>query len=145
MKMICENRRARYDYFIEWTLTAGIVLTGTEIKSLRSDHATITESYAAIDRNLEAWIYNSNIPEYRFGTFNNHEPKRVRKLLLNRREIEKLADASQREGMTIVPLKMYFNDRGRVKIDIAVAKGKKIYDKRQNEKKKEWTREKILI
>jgi len=143
--MICENRRARYDYFIEWTLTAGIVLTGTEIKSLRSDHATITESYAAIDRNLEAWIYNSNIPEYRFGTFNNHEPKRVRKLLLNRREIEKLADASQREGMTIVPLKMYFNDRGRVKIDIAVAKGKKIYDKRQNEKKKEWTREKILI
>jgi SsrA-binding protein len=141
-KIIADNRRARYNYEIGEKFEAGIALTGTEVKSLRTGKATIAESYAGVDRAGEMWLYNANIPEYLAGNRFNHEPKRPRKLLLKAREISKLAQGVERQGMTVVPLKLYFNPRGRAKIEIALAKGKQMHDKRETEKKRDWAREK---
>jgi SsrA-binding protein len=141
-KIIADNRRARYNYEIGEKFEAGIALTGTEVKSLRTGKATIAESYAGVDRAGEMWLYNANIPEYLAGNRFNHEPKRPRKLLLKTREISKLAQGVEREGMTVVPLRLYFNRRGRAKIEIALAKGKQMHDKRETEKKRDWAREK---
>jgi SsrA-binding protein len=141
-KVVSENRRARFNYEIGDTYEAGIALTGSEVKSLRTGKATIAESYAD-SKNGELWLINANIPEYlQAGPFNNHAPKRPRRLLLHHREIDRLSNAVEREGMTIVPLKLYFNEKGRAKIEIAVARGKKLHDKRETLKKRSWEREK---
>ena len=141
-KVVADNRRARFNYEIGETFDAGIALTGTEVKSLRTGKATIAESYAHVDRSGEAWLVNANIPEYLAGNRFNHEPKRLRKLLLKKRELAKLSQAVEREGMTIVPLKLLFNPKGRAKLTIALGKGKKLHDKREVEKKRDWSREK---
>jgi SsrA-binding protein len=139
-KVVAHNRKARFNYQIGETFEAGIALTGTEVKSLRAGKATIAESYAD-SRDGEIWLINSNIPEYlQAGRF-NHPPKRPRKLLLHRNQINKLMGAVEREGMTLVPLKLYFNARGRAKIELALARGKKLHDKRETEKKRSWDRE----
>jgi SsrA-binding protein len=141
-KTVSENRKARFNYEIGDTYEAGIQLTGSEVKSLRSGKATIAESYADA-KGGEIWLINANIPEYlQAGPFNNHAPKRPRRLLLHHREIDRLSNAVDREGMTIVPLKLYFNERGRAKIEIALARGKKLHDKRETERKRSWEREK---
>ena len=140
--MVAQNRKARHDYHLGDHFEAGMVLTGTEVKSLRTGKSTIAESYAHVDRHGEAWLVNANIPEYLAGNRYNHEPKRPRKLLLKSRELAKLAQAVEREGMTIVPLKLYFNAKGRAKLQIALGKGKKLHDKREVEKKRDWSREK---
>jgi SsrA-binding protein len=144
-KVVADNRRARFDYEIGESFEAGLALTGTEVKSLRTGKATIAESYAHVDRHGEAWLVNANIPEYLAGNRFNHEPKRLRKLLLKQREIAKLAQGVEREGMTIVPLKLYFNERGRAKLQIALGRGKKLHDKREVEKKRDWGREKSRL
>jgi len=141
-KIAADNRRARFNYEIGDTYEAGLALTGTEVKSLRTGKATIAESYVSVDRKGEVYLINSNIPEYLQGNRYNHEPRRHRKLLLKTREIARLAQAIEREGMTIVPLKVYFNSRGRAKIEIAIARGKKLHDKRETEKQRDWSREK---
>ena len=140
-KSVAENRKARFNYEIGETYEAGIVLTGSEVKSLRSGKGSIAESYADA-RDGEIWLINANIPEYLQAHRFNHPPKRPRKLLLHQRQINKLAGAVEREGMTIVPLRIYFNDRGRAKVEIALAKGKKLHDKRETSKKRDWDREK---
>jgi SsrA-binding protein len=139
-KVVADNRRARFHYEIGEVFEAGIALTGTEVKSLRQGKATIAESYADA-RGGEIWLVNANIPEYLQASRFNHAPKRARKLLLHKRQINKLASAVEREGMTLVPLKLYFNEKGRAKIEIAVARGKKLHDKRETEKKRSWDRE----
>ena len=140
LKVVADNRRARFNYEIGETFEAGIALTGSEVKSLRQGKASIGESYADA-RGGEIWLVNANIPEYlQAGRF-NHLPKRPRRLLLHRRQINKLSGAVEREGMTLVPLKLYFNEKGRAKIELALARGKKLYDKRQTEKKRSWERE----
>ena len=140
-KLVADNRKARFNYEIGEVFEAGVALTGSEVKSLRNGRANIAESYAA-SRDGELWLYNSNISEYKQAGRFNHAPKRPRKLLLHKRQINKLIGAVEREGMTVVPLKLYFNDRGRAKIEIALAKGKRLHDKRQTEKKRDWQREK---
>lgn len=141
-KVVSENRKARFNYEIGDTYEAGIALTGSEVKSLRNGKATIAESYAD-PKGGELWLVNANIPEYlQAGPFNNHAPKRPRRLLLHHREIDRLSNAVEREGMTIVPLKLYFDERGRAKIEIALARGKKLHDKRETLKKRSWEREK---
>jgi len=139
-KLIAENRRARYDYFIENTYEAGLQLTGTEVKSLRNGRANIAESYAAV-QGREIMLINANIPEYGPANRFNHEPKRPRKLLLHRKEIDKLIGAVQRDGRTLAPLKLYFNDKGRVKLELALATGKKAHDKRAATAERDWKRE----
>jgi len=134
-KVVADNRKARFNYEIGETFEAGIVLTGSEVKSLRSGRATIGESYADA-RDGEIWLINSNIPEYQQAGRFNHLPKRPRKLLLHQRQINKLAGAVEREGMTVVPLKLYFNERGRAKVEIALARGKKLHDKRETLKRR---------
>jgi len=140
-RMVAENRKARHNYFIEETVEAGIVLQGTEVKSLREGKANIAESYASEDDG-ELFLINANITEYSGGNRFNHEPKRTRKLLLHRREINRLSAAVNRGGMTLVPLKLYFNVHGKVKIEIGLAKGKKMHDKRQTDKDRSWQRQK---
>jgi SsrA-binding protein len=140
LKVAADNRKARFNYAIGESFEAGIALTGTEIKSLRNGKATIAESYADA-KDGEIWLVNSNIPEYLQANRNNHAPKRPRKLLLHKRQINKLVGAVEKEGMTIVPLKIYFNPRGRAKVEIALAKGKKLHDKRETEKKRDWQKE----
>ena len=140
LKIVAENRKARFNYEIGETFEAGIALTGSEVKSLRSGKASIAEAYAAT-RDGELWLMNSNITEYKQAGRFNHAPKRPRKLLLHRRQINKLMGAIEREGMTVVPLKIYFNDKGRAKVEIALAKGKKLHDKRETDKKRSWERE----
>jgi SsrA-binding protein len=140
VKAVAENRKARFNYEIGEVIEAGIVLTGSEVKSLRKGKATIAESYADA-RDGEIWLVNANIPEYLQAHRFNHAPKRPRKLLLHQRQINRLAGAVDREGMTIVPLKIYFNDKGRAKVEIAIAKGKKLHDKRDTLKKRSWDRE----
>src|SRR6516164_9595733 len=140
-RVVAQNRKARFNYEIGETFEAGIALTGTEVKSLRQGKATITESYAD-SRGGEVWLVNGNIPESLQGGRFNHAPKRTRKLLLHRRQINKLIGAVEREGMTLVPLKLYFNDKGRAKVELALARGKKLHDKRETEKKRDWAREK---
>ena len=139
-KVVAENRRARYDYAIEDTYEAGIALTGTEVKSLRFGEGSIAESYAEV-KDEEIWLINANIPEFSHGNRFNHEPKRPRKLLLHQKEISKLFGAVARQGMTLVPLSIYFNGRGRAKVELALARGRKAPDKRAHEKEKDWKRE----
>jgi SsrA-binding protein len=139
-KLVADNRKARFHYEIGESFEAGLVLTGSEVKSLRAGRATIAESYADA-RGGEIWLINANIPEYRQAGRFNHAPKRPRKLLLHQRQIVRLAGAVEREGMTVVPLKLYFNERGRAKLEIALAKGKKLHDKRETLKKRSWERE----
>jgi SsrA-binding protein len=140
LRVVADNRKARFHYQIGETFEAGIALTGTEVKSLRNGKATIAESYAGT-RDGEIWLYNANIPEYLQASRFNHAPKRPRKLLLHKRQISKLIGAVEREGMTLVPLKLYFNPKGRAKIEIALARGKKLHDKRETEKRRTWERE----
>ena len=139
-KLIADNRKARHNYEFVETLEAGLVLTGTEVKSLRNGKANIAESYAS-EEGGEIWLINSYIPEYLEGNRNNHEPRRKRKLLLNKREMARLSQAVARDGMTIVPNRLYFNERGRAKLQIALAKGRKAHDKRQVSKERDWKRE----
>ncbi len=141
---VAENRRARFDYEILDTLEAGIMLTGTEVKSLRQGKAQITESYASPERG-ELWLINAHIPEYLQANRFNHEEKRPRKLLVSRKQLAKLSQDVERAGNTIVPLKLYFNEQGRAKLLIGVGKGKKSFDKRETEKKRDWNREKGRI
>jgi SsrA-binding protein len=140
-KTVAENRKARFSYEVLDTVEAGLVLTGTEVKSLRQGQANIAESYASVEGG-EVWLINSYLPEYLQANRFNHEPRRRRKLLLNKREMARMSQSVDREGMTLVPLKIYFNDRGRAKILVAVARGKKLHDKRETEKKRDWNREK---
>jgi SsrA-binding protein len=140
-RLVADNRKARFNYAIGETFEAGVALTGSEVKSLRTGKANIGESYATT-RDGELWLLNANISEYKQAGRFNHEPKRPRKLLLHRRQINKLIGAVEREGMTVVPLKLYFNERGRAKLEIALAKGKKLHDKRETEKRRDWQREK---
>lgn len=140
-RIVADNRKARFNFEILETFEAGIMLTGTEVKSLREGKANIAESYATEQRG-ELYLINSYIPEYLQGNRNNHEPRRHRKLLMHAREIAKLMSGVQRDGMTIVPLKLYFNDQGRAKLELALARGKKLHDKRQTEKNRDWDREK---
>ena len=139
-KIVAENRRARFEYFLEEFFEAGIALTGTEVKSLRFGEGSIAESYAEV-KDDQAWLINANVPEFSHGNRFNHEPKRPRKLLLHGREIDKLRNAVSREGMTLIPLSIYFNGRGRAKVELALAKGKKLHDKRETEKARDWKRE----
>ena len=143
-KLIAENRRARFDYFLEDKLEAGIMLTGTEVKALREGRANIAESYVGVEGRDLALI-NAHIPEYGPANRFNHEPKRPRKLLLHAKEIAKLAKGVEREGMTIVPLRIYFNAKGRAKIAIALGRGKKLHDKRESEKVRDWNRDKSRL
>ncbi|MBI3822336.1 MAG: SsrA-binding protein SmpB [Planctomycetes bacterium] len=139
IQSVCRNKRAFHEYEIFDTLECGIVLTGTEVKSLREHAASLEESYAKIERG-ELWLIGSDIPEYSMGNRLNHKPKRPRKLLLHRREIDKFAGKASQLGYTLVPLKLYFK-QGRAKVEIAVARGKKLYDKRETKKKAEAARE----
>ncbi|WP_375403982.1 SsrA-binding protein SmpB [uncultured Sphingomonas sp.] len=143
-KVVAENRRARFEYSIEQTFEAGIALTGTEVKSLRFGEGSIAESYAEV-KGAEVWLVNSNVPEFSHGNRYNHEPKRPRKLLLHEREIKKLHGGVAREGMTLVPLCVYFNGQGRAKVELALAKGRKDHDKREHIKEREWKRDAARI
>jgi SsrA-binding protein len=139
-KLIAENRKARYEYFIEDTIEAGIMLVGTEVKSLRVGRATINEAHAGAMKD-ELWIFNLNIPEYTAGNRFNHEPKRPRKLLVHRKQMDKLLGQVKIKGMTLVPLKMYFTARGLVKVLLGLGKGKKEYEKREVIKQRDWQRQ----
>ncbi len=140
IKTVAENRRARYEFYIEDVVEAGIALAGTEVKGLRSGQASIAEAYAEV-KDGQVWLVNATIPEYKQGNRFNHEPKRPRKLLLHERQIEKFHGLVTRQGMTLVPLSVYFNDRGRAKVELALAKGKQLHDKRETEKTRDWKRE----
>jgi len=140
VKTVAENRRARFEYFLEDFFEAGIALTGTEVKSLRFGEGSIAESYAEV-KGDEVWLVNANVPEFSHGNRFNHEPKRPRKLLLHQREIDKMRNAVAREGMTLIPLSVYFNGRGRAKVELALAKGKKLHDKRETIKDRDWKRD----
>ena len=143
-RIVSENRKARYNYEILDTVEAGIMLVGTEVKALREREANIAESYASYEDDA-IYLINAYIPEYGQGNRNNHEPRRRRKLLMHRREIEKFADAVAREGMTMIPLRLYFDARGMAKLEIALGRGKKNYDKRETEKKRDWQRDKARL
>ena len=142
--VVAQNRKARHNYFIEETMEAGISLTGTEVKSLRGGRSSIAESYVTEDGG-EAWLVNADIPEYAGGNRFNHERKRPRKLLLHRRQINVLIGAIQREGRTVVPLQVYFNERGRAKVEIALVTGKQAHDKRQSIKDRDWKRQRARL
>jgi SsrA-binding protein len=143
-RIVAENRKARFNYEIIDTYEAGLVLTGTEVKSLREGKANIAESYAT-DEGGEMWLINSYLPEYLQANRFNHEPRRRRKLLLSKREASRLQSAINREGMTLIPLKIYFNDQGRAKLELALGKGKKLHDKRESEKERDWNRQKSRL
>ncbi len=144
-KLIAENRRARFDYFLEEAFEAGIALTGSEVKSLRNGRANIAESYAAVEGS-EIMLVNADIPPYaQAGPYFNHEPRRHRKLLLKRKQIDKLIGAVQREGRTIIPTKLYWNEKGMAKLELSIAKGKKEHDKRETTAARDWQRDKARI
>lgn len=143
-KIVADNRKARHNYDILETFEAGLMLTGTEVKSLREGKANIGESYASPEGN-EIWIINSYLPDYLQGNRFNHDPRRPRKLLLHRKQITKLQSAVAREGMTLIPMKIYFNEQGRAKVEIAIAKGRKLHDKRDADKQKDWNREQARL
>ena len=144
-RLVAENRKARHDYFITDTFEAGISLTGTEVKSLRRGQANIAESYASFEDGGLALI-NAYIPEYQqAGPFFNHEPRRVRRLLMHRNELHKIGIALDRQGMTLVPLELYFNERGKAKLKLGLAQGKKLHDKRETEAKRDWQRQKARL
>ncbi len=142
LKIICNNRKAKFNYFFNEFFEAGIVLNGSEVKSLRDGKANISEAYA-VDEQGEIFLLNSHIPSYKESSYNNHDPKRNR-ILLNKREINKLIGKVNREGYTLIPTKLYFK-KGKAKVEIAVAKGKRQYDKRQVKKKRDWNREKARL
>ena len=143
-KIIADNRKANYLYSIDEVFEAGIILKGSEVKSLKLNRVNISESYASVE-DEEVFLINSNIPAYKNAIFTNHKPKRRRKLLLHSREINKLKNASQQKGMTLVPMKLFFNEKGIAKISIGVGKGKKLHDKRQDEKRKDWDKQKSRL
>lgn len=144
-RTVAENRKARRNYEVEETFEAGIALVGTEVKSLRAGQGNIAESYAS-DKRGELYLYNAHIPEYsQASNFLNHDPRRPRKLLLHKREMAKLIVGIQREGMTVVPLRLYFNERGMAKLELALAKGRKLHDKRETERKRAWQRQKSRL
>ena len=143
-KIIADNRKANYLFSIDGIFEAGIVLKGSEVKSLRMNRANIAESYAS-EEGGEIFLINSNIPAYKNAVFTNHKPKRKRKLLLHSREVNKLKNASQKKGMTIIPLKLFFNEKGIAKISIGIGKGKKLHDKREDEKRKDWDKQKSRL
>ena len=143
-KIVAENRRARHDYFIEDDLEAGLMLEGSEVKSLRQGKANIAESYASVEGG-ELWLINAYIPAYAQARTFGHDERRRRKLLVNRRELARLWQGTSRQGMTLVPLSLYFNDRGRAKLSLGIAKGKKMADKRATEAKRDWDRQKARI
>jgi len=143
-KFAAQNRKARHTYFIEDTFEAGMMLTGTEVKSLREGRANINEAYATV-RGNDIFLLNAHISEYSGGNRENHPPRRPRKLLLHKREIQRLTNALQRDGMTLVPLSIYFNDRGLAKTSLGLAKGKRQYDKRATLKEQEWKRDKARL
>jgi len=142
--VVAQNRKARHNYFIEETFEAGLSLTGTEVKSLRGGRSTIAESYVTATDG-EAWLVNATIPVYSGGNRNNHEPRRPRKLLLHRSQVNKLIGAIQRQGRTVVPLQVYFNEKGRAKLEIALALGKKAHDKRATIKERDWQRQRSRL
>ena len=142
-KIICLNRKASFNYFFQELIEAGIVLKGSEVKSLREGKASIADSYA-VDKNGEIFLINSHIPLYKQSSYNNHDPKDDRKLLLTRKQINKLIGSINQDGLTLVPTKLYFS-KGKAKVEIAVAKGKKLYDKRQVKKTRDWNREKARL
>ena len=143
-KVVAENRKARYTYAIESSIEAGIILMGSEVKSLRTGNVTIAESYAYA-KDGEVFLVNANFPEYLQANRFGHEPKRVRKLLVRKTEANKLSVATQREGMTLIPLRLYFTPRGIAKIELGIAKGKKLHDKRETEKNRDWQRDKARL
>ena len=143
-KVVADNRKARFSYAIDGTIEAGIMLMGSEVKALRTGKATIAESYAQA-KDGEIWLVNAYIPEYTMANRFNHEPKRMRKLLVRKTEARKLSAAVQREGMTLIPLRVYFNPKGIAKIELGIAKGKKLHDKRETEKKRDWQRDKARL
>ncbi|WP_295706055.1 SsrA-binding protein SmpB [uncultured Brevundimonas sp.] len=143
-KTIAENRRARFDYFLEDNTEAGLVLTGTEIKALRDGRANIADSYAAVE-GREIVLINADIPPYKQANRFNHEPRRPRKLLLHRKQIDRLIGAVQRDGQTIIPLRLYLNEDGKAKLEIALAKGKKLHDKREASAERDWQRDKARL
>ena len=143
-RVVADNRKARFHYEIVDTYEAGIALTGTEVKSLRQGKATIGEAYAG-PSGEELFLFNAYIPEYLQANRFNHETKRPRRLLLHKRQIDKLIGATQREGFTVVPLKVYFNERGRAKVELGLGRGKKLHDKRETEKKRDWDRERARV
>jgi SsrA-binding protein len=143
-KIVAENRKARYEYFIDDVVEAGIALAGTEVKALRQGEGSIAEAYAEL-KDGQMWLVNANIPEFSHGNRFNHEPKRPRKLLLHARQISRMNGAVTRQGMTLIPLMIYFNDRGRAKVELALAKGKKLHDKRETEKTRDWKRDAARI
>ncbi|MDR3515649.1 MAG: SsrA-binding protein SmpB [Azospirillaceae bacterium] len=144
-KLAAQNRRARFDYFIQDTLEAGIILAGTEVKSLRGGRASINESYAG-ETSGELFLFNAHIPEYgQAGRWLQHEPKRPRKLLVHRRQLNKLLGSIRRDGITLVPLSVYFNERGMAKVELGIAKGKRKVDKRATEKERDWQRDKARL
>ena len=143
-KVIAENRRARYDYFLEDSVEAGIALLGTEIKALRDGRANIAESYAAVE-GREIVLINADIPPFKQANRFNHEPRRPRKLLLHRRQIDKMIGAVQRDGQTIIPVRLYLNERGMAKLELALAKGKKVHDKREATAERDWQRDKARL
>jgi SsrA-binding protein len=144
-KLIAENRRARFDYFLEDKIEAGLQLTGSEVKSLRNGRANIAESYAAVE-GREIMLVNADIPPYaQAGPHFNHEPRRHRKLLLKRKEIDRLIGAVQRQGLTIIPLRLYWNDKGLAKLEVSLAKGKKAHDKRETTAARDWQRDKARL
>ena len=143
-KIIADNRKANYLFTIEDIFEAGIVLKGSEVKSLRLNRVNISESYASVE-NGEIYLINSNIPTYNNAKFSNHKPKRKRKLLFHSREINKLKNAAQKKGMTLIPIKFFFNEKGIAKISIGIGKGKKLHDKRQDERRKDWDKQKSRL
>ncbi len=143
IKIVCNNRKARFNYFFQELIEAGIVLKGSEVKSLRDGKGNITDAYAT-DNKGEIFLVNSHIPSYKESSYNNHNPRDIRKLLLNKREINKVIGKINREGLTVIPTKIYFK-KGKAKIEIAIAKGKKLFDKRNVKKKRDWDREKARI
>ena len=143
-RIVADNRKARFNYEIVDTLEAGIALTGTEVKSLRGGKATIGESYAG-PSGSEIFLFNAYIPEYLQANRFNHETRRPRRLLLHKRQINKLLGATQREGFSVIPLKVYFNEKGRAKVELGLGRGKKLHDKRETEKKRDWDRERARL
>ena len=142
--IVAQNRKASFNYFFEDTLEAGIELLGSEVKSLRAGKGSIADAYA-LDSEGEIYLHNTYIPEYKQSSYNNHDPRRLRKLLLNKKEINKIIGKINRDGFTVVPTKIYFNSKGIAKVSIAIAKGKKLHDKRQTKKQRDWNREKSRV
>ncbi|WP_440680104.1 SsrA-binding protein SmpB [Candidatus Pelagibacter sp. HIMB1517] len=142
--IVAQNRKANFNYFFEDTLEAGIELLGSEVKSLRAGKGNIADAYA-LDSEGEIYLHNAYIPEYKQSSYNNHDPRRLRKLLLNKKEINKIIGKINRDGFTVVPTKIYFNSKGIAKVNIAIAKGKKLHDKRQTKKQRDWNREKSRV